>query len=127
WMNGFGNFHAWNKGLISFLNVTKYPPSLSFVLVTTGINCLLLYVLSKIEHALFCFGQPLLIFGRTALFFYIGHLYLYATMGFAFPNGVSYQIMYLFWFMGLLILYPICLWYGKCKGKKTMDSVWKLF
>jgi len=126
-IGGFGNFHSWNNGLISFLNVTKYPPSLSYVLLTLGIILLILYLLSKTGRALTSIGKPLLIFGRTALFFYISHLYLYATIGFAFPNGTSYQLMYLLWLTGLLILYPICLWYGKFKQKKAIDSLWKLF
>jgi uncharacterized membrane protein len=127
WIGGFGNFHAWNNGWIAFLNITKYPPSISFILLTLGINLLVLFLFSKIESMLSHVGQPLLIFGRSALFFYIVHLYLYATIGFAFPKGASYQLMYLFWFIGLLILYPMCLWYGKFKQNKTMESIWKFF
>jgi uncharacterized membrane protein len=127
WIGGYGNFHAWNHGWISFLNVTKYPPSLSFVLLTLGINLLLLFLFSRIEQALTHIGRPLLIFGRSALFFYVVHLYLYATIGLAFPNGTSYQLMYLFWFIGLLILFPICLWYGKFKRKKGIETIWKFF
>jgi len=127
WIGGFGNFHVWNNGWIAFLNVTKYPPSLSFILLTLGINLLLLFLFSRIEQALPRIGQPLLIFGRSALFFYVVHLYLYATIGFAFPNGTSYQLMYLFWFIGLLILFPLCLWYGKFKRKKPIESVWRFF
>jgi len=127
WMGGYGNFHEWNNGWIAFLNVTKYPPSLSFIFLTMGINLLLLFMFSKIEYTLSHIGQPLLIFGRSALFFYIVHLYLYAIIGLAFPNGTSYQLMYLFWFIGLLILYPMCFWYGKFKRKKTLKSLWKFF
>jgi uncharacterized membrane protein len=127
WISGYGNFHSWNNGWIAFLNVTKYPPSLSFVLLILGINLLLLFLFSRTEQALLHIERPLLIFGRSALFFYVVHLYLYATIGLAFPNGVSYQLMYLFWFIGLLILFPMCLWYGKFKQKKTIESVWKFF
>lgn len=127
WIGGFGNFHSWNAGCIEFLNVTKYPPSLSFILLTMGINLLLLFLFSKIEKTFPILGQPLLVFGRTALFFYIVHLYLYAIIGFAFPSGASYQLLYLIWFIGLLILFPMCLWYGKFKRKKTIESVWRLF
>lgn len=127
WISGFGNFHLWNNGWIAFLNVTKYPPSLSFIALTMGINLLLLFLFSRIEQALPRIGQPLLIFGRTALFFYVVHMYLYAIIGFAFPSGTSYQLMYLFWFIGLLILFPICLWYGKFKRKKPIESVWRFF
>lgn len=127
WIGGFGNFHSWDNGWIAFLNVTKYPPSLSFILPTMGINLLLLFLFSRIELVLSRIGQPLLIFGRTALFFYVVHVYVYAIIGFAFPSGASYQLMYLFWFIGLLILYPTCSWYGKFKRNKPIESVWRFF
>lgn len=124
--SGFGNFHAGDDGVISFLNVTKYPPSLAFILLMLGLNFVLLFLFSKSDKALSRFGQPLLIFGRTALFFYIVHLYLYAVIGFAFPHGTSYGLMYLFWFLGLLILFPLCLWYGRFKREKPIESLWRL-
>lgn len=127
WTGGFGNFHPSENGWIGFLNVTKYPPSLAFICLTLGINFGLLFLFFKIEPALRHTGQPLLVFGRSPLFFYIAHIYLYAIVGLAFPNGTSYQVMYLFWFIGLMILFPLCLWYGKFKMKKPIESVWKLF
>jgi hypothetical protein len=36
-----------------------------------------------------------LTFGRTALFFYIVHLYLHGLIGLAFPNGTPLGRMYL--------------------------------
>jgi uncharacterized membrane protein len=127
WIGGYGNFHTWENGWISFLNVTKYPPSLSFILLTLGISFLLLYLFSKVEGVLPRIGRPLLIFGRSALFFYIVHLYLYGVIGIAFPKGTSYPFMYLLWFIGLLILYPMCLWYGTFKRKQPKESVWRFF
>ena len=127
WIGGFGNFHPSNNGLISFLNVTKYPPSLSFILLTLGIVFLILYLLLIMEHKLHRVGQPLLVFGRTALFFYLAHLYLYLILGCAFPKGTSYPMMYLFWLIGLLILFPICQWYDRFKRSRPAESVWRFF
>jgi len=127
WADGFGNFHEWNNGLISFLNVTKYPPSLSFILLTLGMNFILLFLFSRIEQTVPHLRKPLLTFGRTALFFYVVHLYFYAMIGFAFPDGASYQLMYLLWFIGLLILFPICRLYGTLKQNRPIESVWRLF
>lgn len=127
WTGGYGNFHAWDNGWMSFLNVTKYPPSLSFILLTLGINFLLLYLFSRMEHLLPRIGRPLLIFGRSALFFYIAHLYLFAVIGFAFPNGAAFQLMYLVWLLGLLLLYPMCRWYEGFKRSKPVESVWRYF
>ena len=127
WMGGFGNFHPSDDGWISFLNVTKYPPSLSFILVTLSIVFLILFLLSRMEYKLDRVGRPLIVFGRAALFFYLVHLYLYLILGLAFPGGTSYPLMYLFWFIGLLILFPICLWYGRFKRSRPIDSVRRFF
>jgi hypothetical protein len=112
---------------ISFLNVTKYPPSLAFVLLTLGLNGLILFSFMKYETGLKKCVKPLVIFGQTALFFYVVHLFLYAFMGFAFPMGTDYGWLYLTWLAGLLILYPLCVSYKRFKEKKPPDSVWRFF
>lgn len=127
WTGGFGNIHVGDSGWIGFLNVTKYPPSLAFLSLTLGADLVLLFVFSRIEPAVLRAGRPLLVFGRSALFFYIAHMYLYAVFGLAFPGGATYPVMYLAWLAGLAILYPLCAWYGAFKRKKPIESVWKLF
>jgi len=124
---GWGNFHPWETGWISFFNVTKYPPSMSFILLTLGLNLLLLSLLVKFEDRTKKWLSPLLIFGRTAFFFYIIHLYIYALIGFAFPQGASYLVLYLGWCAGLILLYPLCSWYGVFKQKKPRESLWRFF
>ena len=66
------------------------------------------------------------VFGSSPLFFYITHLYLYALMGWAFPHGMGLVQMLLVWIAGLLILYPLCLWYGRFKQNRPTDSLWRL-
>jgi uncharacterized membrane protein len=123
----FGDFHAPGTGWINFFNLTKYPPSLEFIFMTLGVDLLLLFLLSKAESWLGTWGRPLLVFGSTALFFYVAHLYLYALIGFAFPNHTSFGLMYVLWFLGLIALYPICLWYKRFKGQRPPESVWRFF
>ena len=61
---------------MSFLNFTKYPPSLNYILITVGIGCILL--------ALFEIGQQkaakllgvLKTFGSAPMFVYFAHLYI---------------------------------------------------
>jgi uncharacterized membrane protein len=127
WAGVFGNFHPWESGWIGLFNVTKYPPSLAFILMTLGLNFLLLFVFHKREAALPRLARPLLVFGRSPLFFYIAHLYVYAIIGLAFPDGTGYGVMYLSWLIGLIILFPLCVWYGRFKRRQRIDSVWKLF
>jgi hypothetical protein len=58
------------------------------------------------------------VFGQVPLFFYVTHLFLYAGLGLLLtPGGTSIPEMYLFWLLGLLILYPLCLWYGSFKHR----------
>ncbi len=119
---GFGNFHPPQAGWIGYFNVTKYPPSLAFVFLTLGLNALLLGLLGR-------WGAKgmgwLAVFGRTPLFFYILHLYLFGLMGWLVPAGVSQARMLVFWLAGLLLLYPLCHAYGRFKAAKPVDALWR--
>jgi len=127
-LESFGNIHPPpGTDLVSFLNLTKYPPSLVFILLFMGLNCLFLYFLAKWETVLEKWAKPLLIFGQTALFFYIVHLYLYAFIGIAFPKGTGYGLLYVIWLGGLAVLYPLCSLYRRFKRKTSSDSIWRFF
>ena len=122
----YGNFQI-NKysSLIEFFTLIKYPPSLVFICFTIGINLLLLSFFSFIRPI--SDRHPLIIFGRTALFFYVVHLYIYALIGLAFPGGTSITILYLMWFVGIIPLYFLCKWYLKFKKSTPENSLWRLF
>jgi uncharacterized membrane protein len=127
-LESFGNIHPpQGVSLVAFLNLTKYPPSLTFILLFMGLNCLLLYFLAKWGTGLEKWARPLLVFGQTALFFYIVHLYLFAFIGIAFPRGTGYGLLYVIWFVGLAALYPLCFLYRRFKRKKFPDSIWHFF
>ncbi|MDJ0989313.1 MAG: heparan-alpha-glucosaminide N-acetyltransferase domain-containing protein [Desulfobacterales bacterium] len=122
-IGGFGNFHPPQAGWIGFLNVTKYPPSLVFILLSLGINALLLSLYTRWG------GQGLAwlaVFGRSPFFFYVLHLYLFGLMGWFVPAGVSQVRMLLFWLAGLALLYPLCRWYGRFKAARPVTSIWRL-
>jgi uncharacterized membrane protein len=109
---------------ISFFTLVKYPASLTFILVTCGLNLVILSLFSKVE------GQgwlkPVLVFGQTAMFFYIVHLYLYALLGALFPKGCSIEIMYALWLLGLLLLFFICRKFLPFKQQQPMNSFWRM-
>jgi len=125
----FGNIHPYDhSGWLMFLNLTKYPPSATFLCLMLGIILLLLGGFSRVDTLFSSDRTPLIVFGQTALFFYIAHLYILGVMGlFVPPGGTSLPIMYLFWFIGLVLLYFLCRWYRAFKRGKSPDSFWRFF
>ncbi|MBS9763045.1 heparan-alpha-glucosaminide N-acetyltransferase domain-containing protein [Pseudomonas mosselii] len=78
-LNGYGEapwaFYA-NGGqtLMSFFNITKYPPSLLFLALTLGAGLLLLRTFERAGDARWI--GPLAVFGAAPMFFYLLHLYV---------------------------------------------------
>lgn len=125
----YGNFKL---TFLSFLNVTKYPASLDFILITLGFSMLILAVFENSKNKTFNF---LLVFGRVPLFFYFLHIFILHSlvviiggnwMEFLFkhqpfdsiPLGtyeLSLWIIYLAWVALVLALYPISKWYMNYK------------
>lgn len=127
---GFGNIHPVNNATwITFLSVTKYPPSLTYILLTLGVDLLLLALFARVVTTLRRWAKPLFVFGQTALFFYLAHLYLYAVMGLTIApaGGTSLGWMYAYWAGGLVLLYLLCVRYRTFKQKTPADSVWRFF
>lgn len=100
--------------LMSFLNLTKYPPSLLFLLLTLGLAGVALAGLEQRRP-----WAPLVDLGRVPLFFYVFHLYVLhlvylagaalvgANQGSRFGLGAVWQL----WALAacvLLMLHPIC-------------------
>jgi len=122
---GFGNFqYNEYKNWIDFFTLVKYPPSITFILCTMGINLMLLTAFHHIHHRFHL--KPLIIFGQTAMFFYIIHLWLYAIIGIAFPSGCSIFLMYGLWFVGLIVLYFLCRAFLNFKRNKPKQSLWRM-
>jgi len=127
--NGFGNIRARTaSGGTAFLNLVKYPPSLTFLLLTMGVDLILLRLFYLIEEGSKGSWDPLLVFGRTPLFFYTTHLFLYAGIGrLLTPRGTSLSIMVFYWILGLALLYPACLGFGLWKRRRSSRSLVRLF
>lgn len=79
-LNAYGQAQPWSRQddalhtLMSFVNITKYPPSFFFLLLTLGLGLLLLAWLERLG------SRPgvraLCVFGAAPMFFYILHLYV---------------------------------------------------
>jgi uncharacterized membrane protein len=124
---GVGSFQPIEPGWTGFLNVTKYPPSLTFLLLTLGANFVLLGALELTGAAGSRWLAPLRVFGSVPLFFFVTHLWLYAAIGRFFPAGTTIPQMYPFWLLGLAVLYLPCRWYGEFKGRRPSNSLLRLF
>ena len=147
-VNSYGDPRPWTSQrtalftLLSFLNTTKYPPSLLFLLMTLG-PALLFLGWADGRRA----GErhPLLVFGRVPLFFFVVHIPLmhltarvmnwlrYGNQPFVFmppptvgspaelfPAGYGWNlgVTYAVWIGVVLALYPVCLWFARVRGER---------
>ncbi|CAN5505223.1 DUF1624 domain-containing protein [soil metagenome] len=125
----FTTYTTLSKDLISFLNPSKYPPSLDYLLMTLGAAFLFMANFENIKDKLVNFFTT---FGRVPFFYYILHIYLvhlgamlaaqltgFGWQKFILPNwiafadglkgyGFSLVVVYLVWIGLILILYPVC-------------------
>ncbi len=127
--------------LLSFLNTTKYPASLLFLLMTLGPAMLILAWADKINDRSEknFLTRSFITFGRVPLFYFILQMFVAhgfgvllglmasKSIGYLFLNfpasstdappgaGFPLWVVYAAWLAGLLFLYPLCLWYGKVK------------
>jgi len=142
-LNVYGDPSQWSSQprgafytLLSFLNTTKYPPSLLFLCMTIGPVLILLSVSEQWQNK---FTSVLNVFGRVPMFYYILHFYIIHTMvvivfymqGYGAKDivtpdvpflfrpptfGYPLPVLYLIWLIVILILYPLCKWYDKYKS-----------
>lgn len=127
YLDGFGNIRLrTGDSWMDYLYVIKYPPSIAFTMLTMGFNLLVLGILAWLFDKFSLarrFAYPLVVIGAVPLFFYVTHLFLYAALGYLLaPAGTSIANMYLYWLLGLLLLYPFCLWYGQLKRSQPASS-----
>jgi uncharacterized membrane protein len=133
-MNIYGDPIRRTSGILSFLRCNKYPPSLDFILMTLGPALILLAIFDKVQ---FRPVNPLSIFGRVPLFYFLAHLYLIHLLSvllgsiqygkfflvnpiarFIPPGyGFSLPAVYLIWIGVVGTLYPVCLWFARFKER----------
>ncbi len=126
---------------LSFLDLTKYPPSLLFLLMTLGPALLLLRAMDgRTPSGLL---RPVLVIGRVAMFYYLAHILLlhliavlvsfarYGTARYMFESARPDQfpvtqppgwanplpVVYLLWIVVVVLLYPLCRWYAALKAR----------
>jgi len=147
-INKYGDPNPWGVQrdgvytFLSFLNVSKYPPSLLYSCMTIGTS---LVILSFIENIQNKFTDILIIYGNVPFFYYVLHFYLIRTFDvilffasgyhanqiitpnspFLFrPADMGFNLfgVYLVWLLVIVILYFPCRWFSKYK--KTHHQWW---
>jgi uncharacterized membrane protein len=141
-INGYGDPVPWETQrspmytVLSFLNTSKYPPSLLYLLMTLGPTFVLLSVLDRTPGPLARFFT---VYGRVPFFYYILHFYLihllalaaaamtgfhlrdFLTLAIFFPKGYGFSlaVTYLVWLGVVLSLYLPCRWFAEVKARRS--------
>ena len=149
--NFYGDANHWSEqknavfSVLSFLNVTKYPPSLLYTLMTIGPAMIFLALTEKPLNAI---TQKIAIFGRVPFFYYVLHIYLihlFAMIG-TFVSGYNWSDMiltdrvnrmpglkgygfdlpaiYILWIGLILVLFPCCKWFDQYKRSRQSAYQW---
>lgn len=143
-LNIYGDPLPWSQQrdtiytFLSWMNVTKYPPSLLFCLITLGIMFL---ILSIAERAKGWFVDVAIVYGRVPLFYFLAHFFMihvillavlllqgfhwqelnFASGTFGRPrdveSGLSLWAVYLIWAAVVALMYKPCQWLGKYKAE----------
>jgi uncharacterized membrane protein len=143
--NIYGDPQPWSASgrmpaLLSFLNTTKYPASLNFLLMTLGPTIALVPLL---DHARGRIAQWLRVFGRVPFFYYVLHIPLIHALALVVskirtgsvdawlitnhpmanpsaPDGYTWSLglLYLVWAIAIVLLYFACRWYADLKARR---------
>jgi hypothetical protein len=147
-INVYGNPLPWSTQksaaftVLSFLNTTKYPPSLLYLLMTLGPAMLFLWV---VDGGTPRWLRPAFTIGKVPMFYYLLHIPLIHLLAVAvcyerfgqvhwmfespsleqFPItpppgwGYSLPIIYFIWAVVVLTLYPACRWFASLKQRRS--------
>ena len=147
-LNLYGDPAPWSRQktelftVLSFLNTTKYPPSLLFLLMTLGPALMLLWSVDRGTPRIL---RPALVIGKVPLFYYLVHFLLIhllavatcylrygsahwmfespdlANYPFTAPPGWGYSlpVIYLIWACVVVVMYPLSRWFAGLKQRRN--------
>lgn len=142
WINQYGDMHHWLTQktsvftLLDFINTSKYPPSLLYILMTIGPA---LVLLSYVENRADPISRKIVIFGKVPFFYYVLHVFLIHSIAWlaffatghswkdldfihfregSMPSGHGHPLwfVYVAWVAVIVILYYPCRWYSIYKS-----------
>jgi uncharacterized membrane protein len=144
--NLYGDPRPWSAdggipAAISFINTTKYPASLNFLLMTLGPTIALIPLLERARGAL---ANWLTVFGRVPFFFYLLHIPLIHALALIVsllrqgsvnpwlfanhpmgnpppPEGYTWSLglLYVVWAVAMVLLYLACRRFAELKTRRT--------
>jgi uncharacterized membrane protein len=151
YINVYGDPSHWSPQkntaftILSFLNVTKYPPSLLYALMTLGPAMVFLALAEKPLNAI---GKRITVFGRVPMFYYLIHILLIhlsalvaaVISGYKWSDmvlttminrspalkgyGFNLLTVYIVWVSLIFILYPISKWFDQYKRTHRSGQWW---
>ena len=118
--------------LMSFFNITKYPPSLLFLALTLGVGLLLLLGFERAQQRQWI--STLAVFGAAPMFFYLLHLYVLkvaylacvALLGLNQGSYFGFNTVWAVWLVAVLLavaLYVPVRWFAALKARRR-DIAW---
>lgn len=132
-VNVYGDPTPWQAGgdglhtVMGFLNLTKYPPSADFLLLTLGVGALLLAAFEKLPVRTMA---VLAVFGSVPMFFYLLHLYLLHAINRIAASATGAEGLATLpdvaslWLVAAVVAVPCwfaCRWFG---GVKRASGAW---
>jgi uncharacterized membrane protein len=144
--NLYGDPRPWTAAgpmpaALSFINTTKYPASLSFLLMTLGPT---IWLMPTLERARGAGARAVEVFGRVPFFYYVLHIPLIHALALlvswirlgtvspwlftnhpmgnpAPPEGYTWSLglLYAVWAVTMLMLYPVCRWFADLKARRS--------
>lgn len=123
--NIYGNMGLYrdDASVVQWLHMSKYPPSLTYSLMELGIMALLLLIFMRRERLMKrapSSWNPLLVFGQTALFFYMLHFIVLGTGAMAITGGMMLRGLpetFAAAAVTLVLLYPACIGFRSLKRR----------
>ena len=139
---GYGDPNPWQMQpagmtdtVMDFLNTTKYPPSLDYLLMTLGPAAIVCSFADRMTGAI---KRVLVMFGRVPFAFYVAHFFLIHLLsvflgviqGFTvhqmmttyrfYPKGYGIGLpwVYVVWAVVVFLLYPLCRWVAAVKARR---------
>ena len=145
WSNLYGDANKWShqatgmRTFLSFLNTSKYPPSLLYLMMTIGPALIFLAFFDERRRG--AISRVFITYGRVPLFFYVGQWifahslaliagkiaghptdYLFNNIAFGPPwtpgSGFGLGMTYFLWILGAALLNPLCKWYAGVKARR---------